>query len=169
MPLPALWRSHDQCVLIINFTLRSLLAASSHLSSLSPSHLSFSLSIFTFSFPILSFFDCPHVLSSVMQFSCFPPLLLNSTIFNHCLLQFIKVLDWNKIHSLKEAVGWTKIFFCILFCFAFAIGIEYQNARAGNDYTMFVQLYAPISSGVVSNRWAWERSDLGELLTKIRD
>ena len=42
----------------------------------------------------------------------------------------------------------------ILFMVAFATGIEYQNARAGNDYTMFVQLYAPISSGVVSNRWA---------------
>ena len=56
---------------------------------------------------------------------------------------------------LSQRGSWlNKNFFFTLFCFAFAIGIEYQNARAGNDYTMFVQLYAPITSGVVSNRWS---------------
>lgn len=33
---------------------------------------------------------------------------------------------------------------------------------------MFVQLYAPIASEVVTDE-AWERFDLGELLAKIRD
>lgn len=46
-PLPALWWSRDQCVLIICSTLCSLLARSSLLHSVSSPHLSFSFSIFT--------------------------------------------------------------------------------------------------------------------------
>lgn len=55
---------------------------------------------------------------------------------------------------LSQRGSWlNKKIFCILVCFAFAIGTQNQNTRVGNDYTIFVQLYAPIVSEVVSNRW----------------
>lgn len=116
-----------------------------HLTFLSPSQ-----SSHPFPYPLLPWLHLHPLSYDAVQLSLITTLKLSCFLPLHIAMYQSAQLE--RILSLKEAVGWTKNFFCISFCLAFAVGTDYQSARVGNDYTMCVQLYAPIAFEVVSTR-----------------